>query len=93
MECTTVSFSRHAYMRLVQRQIPPSDVVSVVHHGEVIESYPADTPRPSYLMLGRPRGIPLHVLVSKDDATGRCYIVTVYIPDPNAWNGTFRKRR
>jgi hypothetical protein len=93
MECATISFSRHAYQRLAQRRIPPSDVVSVVGQGEVIESYPDDTPRPSYLMLGRPRGTPLHVLVGKDDTTGRCYIVTVYIPDPNAWNATFRKRR
>jgi hypothetical protein len=93
MECTAISFSRHAYLRLAQRQIPPSDVVSVIGHGDVIESYPADMPRPSYLMLGWPRGIPLHVLVSKDDATGKCYIVTVYVPDPTAWNATFRGRR
>jgi Domain of unknown function (DUF4258) len=93
MECSSISFSRHAYLRLAQRRIAPSDVVAVVTNGEVIETYPLDTPRPSYLLLGRPSGLPLHVLVSKDDTSGRCYIVTVYTPDPDAWNETFRKRR
>jgi hypothetical protein len=93
MECTGFSFSRHAYLRLAQRGIAPSDVVWAVSHGEVIESYPLDTPRPSFLVLGHPRGLPLHVLVSKDEANGRCYIVTVYSPDPNSWNETFRRRR
>jgi hypothetical protein len=93
MECNGISFSRHAYLRLAQRGIPPSDVVLVVSSGEVIETYPLDSPRPSFLLLGRPRGLPLHVLVSKDATSGRCYIVTVYIPDPNAWNETFRRRR
>jgi hypothetical protein len=93
MECSGISFSRHAYLRLAQRGIAPSDVVSVVTNGEVIETYLLDTPRPSFLLLGRPRGLPLHVLVSQDEASGRCYVVTVYIPDPNAWNETFKRRR
>jgi hypothetical protein len=93
MECTAISFSRHAYLRLAQRGIAPSEVVAVVNHGEVIETYPHDTPRPSLLLLGRPLGRPLHVLVSKDAASGKCYIVTVYIPDPAAWNEAFRRRR
>jgi len=93
MECRNISFTAHAFRRLVQRGISPADVVSVVRHGEIVESYPEDVPRPSFLLLGHPSGKALHVLVSRDDGSGRCYIVTVHQPDPKLWRATFRKRQ
>lgn len=83
----------HAYRRLALRRISPQDAIEVVRNGEIVESYPEDQPRPSYLMVGWPRGQPLHVVVSRDDVTLRCFIVTVYDPDPAKWRSKFRVRR
>lgn len=93
MECTSISFTEHAYDAMAGRQISPTDVVAVVRGGEIIHSNPDDVPRPSYLMLGRPTGRPLHVLVSRDDESGSCFIVTTYYPDIDTWDRAFRRRK
>lgn len=42
----------HAIRRMFERGISGTDIEIVVHSGEVIEDYPADTPYPSKLLLG-----------------------------------------
>jgi hypothetical protein len=78
---------------MFHRGIPPDVVERIVGDGEVIASYPDDTPYPSMLVLGFDDGQPIHVVVARDAGTGHCHIVTVYRPDPEMWGDAFKTRR
>ncbi len=93
MECVRFLFTEHAYDAMAERNISPADVVAVVRGGETIRDYPDDLPRPSYLVLGRVRGRALHVLVSRDENSKTCFIVTTYYPDAEAWDQGYRRRK
>jgi len=93
MDCRGVRFTRHAFERMFRRRITPNDVRGIIAQGEVIASYPDDTPYPSILMLGFTMGKPLHVVVARDLASHTCYVVTAYRPDPNIWGQNFTTRR
>jgi len=78
---------------MFSRGIGPDAVERVVAEGEEIAAYPEDVPYPSYLVLGFIGGEPVHVVVARHPATGRCIIVTVYWPNPKQWSEDFRTRR
>ena len=85
-------FSRHAFRRVVERNISEQEIREAGAKAEVIESYPQDKYSPSGLLLGFTRaGRALHFQVSfaESDATK---IITIYEPDPNEWIEN-RKRR
>jgi len=93
MKCRTLRYSRHAFERMFQRDIPPDALGQVIANGDVIVAYPDDTPYPSALLLGSHAGEPIHVVVAQDEATGDCQVVTAYRPDPALWDETFRTRK
>jgi Domain of unknown function (DUF4258) len=93
MECSQVIFSRHAVERLFQREIAPEAISDLLQSGEVIASYPEDKPYPSVLLLGFAQLQPVHAVVTRDPASGTCYLVTVYRPDPLLWGPDFKTRR
>lgn len=78
---------------MFHRSISPDVVERIVGDGEVIASYPDDTPYPSTLLLGFDDGQPIHVVVAQDAAAALCHIVTVYRPDPELWGDDFKTRR
>ena len=85
-------FSRHAFRRVVERNISEREISEAGAMAEVIESYPQDKYSPSGLLLGFTRaGRALHFQVSfaESDATK---IITIYEPDPTEWIEN-RKRR
>jgi hypothetical protein len=88
-----IRFSDHAARRMFQWYLTPADVTTALS-GEVIESYPDDRPYPSRLVLGWLGGHtePVHVLTARMPE-GAEIIITVYRPDPNEWDTTFRERR
>ena len=51
MECKRFIFSGHAVRRMFGRAISKDDALEAVKSGEIIATYPKDTPFPSYLML------------------------------------------
>jgi hypothetical protein len=65
------------------RRIDKDNVKTAIAYGEIIESYPQDTPFPSYLMLDFVKGRPIHVVFSYDVDTQTGYVVTTYIPTPD----------
>lgn len=86
-------FRVHAVERMFQQQISGEDVRRVLEDGEVINSYPDDTPYPSRLVLGRSGSRPIHV-VAADDLEGKVtFVVTAYEPDPDLWDPDFRRKR
>ena len=85
-------FSRHAFRRVVERNISEQEIQEAGANAEVIEDYPDDRYSPSGLCLGfTAAGRPLHFQVSyaESDLTK---IITIYEPDPNEWID-HRKRR
>ncbi len=93
IQCRSLYYSRHAMERMFQRAVPPEVVAHVIADGEVVATYPDDTPFPSALLLGHHDGKPLHVVVAQDGATGHCHVVTVYRPTPELWDTTYKSRK
>ncbi len=93
MRCHSIQFSGHAISRMFERDLFPKDVTAAIERGEVIAEYPEDHPYPSYLLLGFVEGEPLHVVVARDEAGSRCFVVTVYRPDPELWQPDFKTRK
>jgi hypothetical protein len=78
-------FSRHAFRRVVERNISEQQIRQAGAKAEVIEDYPEDKYSPSALLLGfTAGGRPLHFQVSFGDAL-LVKIITIYEPDPNEW--------
>ena len=86
-------FRDHATRRIMQRRIRASHIRRVLEYGEMIESYPNDTPYPSRLILGWIDGKPLHIVVADDPSLEVTFIITVYEPDPNLWETDFKQRK
>ncbi|MCI0539980.1 MAG: DUF4258 domain-containing protein [Verrucomicrobiales bacterium] len=85
-------FSRHAFRRVVERNISEQEIREAGAKAEVIEDYPEDKYSPSALLLGfTAGGRPLHFQVSFGNAP-LAKIITIYEPDPNEWID-HRKRR
>ena len=85
-------FSRHAFKRVVERNITEEEIREAGATVELIENYPDDKYSPSCLLLGftqnrRPR----HFQVCYSN-TEIVKIITVYDPDPAEWID-FRIRR
>jgi len=93
MECERISFSGHAVQRMFERSIKEHSVIEVIKTGEIIASYPDDDPYPSFLVLGFANDIPIHVVTAKDDESGNCYVITVYIPKSMIWRLGYSERR
>jgi len=94
MHCNNIVFTQHAFTRMFAREIHPLLVKQAIRRGEVIVSYPEDTPYPSFLMLyHQKQNRALHIVVGFDGSIETCYIVTAYWPNPNLWSGDFRTRR
>ncbi len=81
---------QHAAQRMLERSISVADVLVVLNSGATIEDYPEDTPFPSRLTLGWVGQRPVHVVWANTD---RIVIITVYEPNPEEWDNTFRRRR
>lgn len=93
MECAEIVFSRHAVLRMFQRGISVGDVREVLATGSIIAEYPDDKPFPSRLVFGFVASKPIHVVVAFDSISGRCDIVTAYVPDGQKWTEDFKSRR
>ena len=78
---------------MFERKISEENIHEVIESGELIAEYPSDYPYPSYLLLGFPENIPLHVLIAKDNESDDCYVVTTYVPRRDIWNRDFKTRR
>ena len=85
-------FSRHAFRRVIERNIGEQEIREAGAQAEIIEDYPEDKYSPSALLPGlTASGRPLHFQVSFGDAP-LAKIITIYEPDPNEWID-HRKRR
>lgn len=93
MHCETIEISRHALNKSLERELHLADALEVVKHGECITKYLDSKPYPCYLLLGFPKGEPLHVVVARNEVSEECWLVTVYVPDLSLWNSDFKTRK
>lgn len=83
----------HARRQMAERNVSPSDVVSVLSSGDLIEdTHHAGRPFPTQLWLGWIGQRPLHVVLAVDPS-GDKYVITVYEPDALQWDESRRSRR
>jgi hypothetical protein len=85
-------FSRHAFKRVVERNISDQEIREASVQAAVIEEYPADKYSPSCLLLGFTQaGRPLHIQISLAE-TELVIIITLYEPDPAEWVNYSQRR-
>ena len=78
-------FSRHAFKRVVERNISEAEIRELGGAAEIIEDYPDDKYSPSCLMLGFTQNRrPIHLQLCYSSAE-TVKIVTIYEPDPAEW--------
>lgn len=87
-----IVWKEHALQRLKQRKILLDEVIEALSSGEIIETYPADRPFPSCLVLGITFNKRyLHIVCSIDNDL--LYIITVYEPNTIKWENDFKIRK
>jgi hypothetical protein len=84
--------TRHAFRRVVERNISAELIGMAGASVEVIEDYPDDKYSASCLLLGYSGETPLHLHVSRG-YTSSVRIITLYIPSSDEWLPGFRQRR
>ncbi len=93
MEAAGLVFRVHAIRRMFERGITADDVRHVLETGDIIESYQEDQPYPSRLVLGFVGNRPLHVVFADNKQDNQMIVVTVYVPEVDQWDETFRTRK
>lgn len=92
-----VLYSGHARREMREDEfgsITDQEVYEAICTGEVIETYPDDTPYPSVLIFGTTvTNRPLHAVCAYDSEGDQAVIVTVYQPDPDRWEDYRRRKR
>ena len=84
-----IALTKHAKIRLSEREITMDDILYAVRNGEIIRQYEDDTPLPSCLVLGYDlKKKPVHMVLSKDD--NFIYLITAYRPDASEWDESFK---
>jgi hypothetical protein len=78
---------------MLKHGIRSDQVRQILEEGERIESYPDDTPLPSYLALGMGQARVLHVVAADDPAADETIVITTYEPDPKEWEEDFKTRK
>jgi hypothetical protein len=87
-----ITWSNHAVIRAIERQIDRDDIIFALKNGKIIEEYPTDYPFPSCLVSGlTPGGQTVHIVVAINDIELR--IITVYRPNLTDWSENFTMRR
>lgn len=88
-----VLYSDHAVLRMFERRVAEKEVEAALNYGEIIESYPSDTPHPSFLIFKKTNGRPLHIVVGWNASKARITVITLYEPDLRKFEIDLKTRR
>ncbi|MDM8550522.1 DUF4258 domain-containing protein [Desulfobacterales bacterium HSG2] len=93
----SVLYSRHARHEMFEEEfglITDQEIYEAVNNGEIIESYPDDTPYPSVLIFGITNtGRPLHTVCAYNEEDEQVVIITTYQPNPDKWEAYRRRKK
>ena len=89
--------THHAKQAMWEDQLSVDEIFHALLEdtAEIIEAYPTPQgrPYPMALLLSRlPNAKPLHLVVAYNTEQRLVILVTVYRPDPNRWDASFRQR-
>ena len=87
-----ISWQKHSLQRMLERSITRAEVKTAILNGIIIEDYTDDYPFPSMLVACIERTKPLHVVVSYDKSSLKCYVITAYVPDEKHFKSDFITR-
>ena len=92
-ECAAgnIKWTAHALERMQERGIEPSDIITCIYDGKIIEQYPEAYPYPACLILGTANNTPVHVVVGH--GSGFIWVITAYIPNETEWINDFTTRK
>jgi hypothetical protein len=93
MKSRPIIYRIHAVQRMFERRISAGNVRQVLETGEMIEDYSGEMPAPGGLMSGKPGQRPLHVVMAENIPADELVVITVYEPNPRAWQAGFRNRK
>lgn len=88
-----IRWQRHAFERMMERDISRDNVKQVFLEGELIEEYRDDHPFPSGLFLGFINDSPTHVVAAVDKEADWCYVITTYRPDLKHFESDYKTRK
>lgn len=88
-----IVFKKHALVRMLERRIESSEIIQAIENCSIVEEYHDDRPYPSCLLLGYSGGRPLHIVLSFDSDMELIYIITIYEPSDELWEGDYKIRR
>jgi hypothetical protein len=88
-----IRWTYHGAKRLHERSLTAEMLVSAADTLEIIESYPEDKYLPSFLLKGRSGETMFHVHLAMDTTGDTVRVITMYRPDPDKWDASFRLRR
>jgi len=88
-----IEWLRHAFERMMERNISRDTVKEVILNGGIIEEYPDDKPYPSALLFSMITGEPFHVVAALDSESGQCFVITAYKPDLEHFEPDYKTRR
>ncbi|MCL2089068.1 MAG: DUF4258 domain-containing protein [Oscillospiraceae bacterium] len=87
-----IAITKHARIRLLERNINVEDIKNAIMTGEIIKQYENDKPFPSCLLLGLAMNNKhIHVVVGVD--SDYMYIITAYYPDKDEWKEDLKERK
>lgn len=78
---------------MFQRRVSVDDVVRVLRSGEDVQVSPDNKPYPTRVVLGWSDRRPLHVVIADNLDQNETIVITVYEPDCEYWDSSFRRRR
>ena len=92
LQAGSFEFTRHAFKRVIERNISEQEIREIGENVEIIEDYPDDKYSPSFLLLGFTQGDrALHMQISRMESN-TIKIITLYEPDDREWID-YRSRR
>jgi hypothetical protein len=89
----TLKITGHARREAFADRISVADIKEVLRIGEIVRLYAEDRPYPSRLVLGFVDGNPIHVVAAQVPGTDQTVVITTYRPDPDIWEGDYKKRK
>ena len=88
-----VYWTYHLNMRIAGRNISRDEILTAVDTHAVIESYPEDKYRPSYLVMAVGGTSAFHVLFASDVEGNNVRIATAYRPNLDEWEEDLKPER
>lgn len=89
----TLVFTRHAQVRMFEREITTSDVRDIVEQHTVVADHSNRAGNPSREIMGfTRRGRRLMAVIVEGAEAGQVIVITAYWPDPTKWNADFTER-